>query len=57
MRCQPTDGKPVYKWLKTNQHCLLCDEPSDSPLALCGDCEAELPWLGSHCLNLSLIHI
>ncbi len=54
MRCQPTDGKAVYNWLKTNQYCLLCDEPSDSPLALCGDCEAELPWLGSHCLTCAL---
>ncbi len=49
MRCQPTHDKPVYIWLKNAQTCLLCDEPSDSPLALCSACEAELPWLGSHC--------
>lgn len=49
MHCQPAGKKPVYIWLKNTQHCLLCDEPSDNPLALCSACEAELPWLGSHC--------
>jgi ComF family protein len=54
MRCQPTDGKAVYNWLKKQQHCLLCDEACDSLIALCGDCEAELPWLGNHCLTCAL---
>ena len=54
MRCQPTGGKPVYNWLKISQHCLLCDERCDNLLALCSDCEAELPWLGNHCLNCAL---
>jgi ComF family protein len=44
----------VYNWLKNKQHCLLCDEACDSLLALCSDCESELPWLGSHCLNCAL---
>ncbi len=38
----------VYKWIKSNQTCLLCDEPSGSQ-AICLACEAELPWLGPHC--------
>jgi ComF family protein len=54
MRCQPTSSKVVYNWLKNQQHCLLCDEPCDNLLALCSDCEAELPWLASHCLNCAL---
>ena len=54
MRCQPGNSKLVYNWLKNQQHCLLCDEPCDSLLALCSDCEGELPWLGSHCLNCAL---
>jgi len=27
----------------------LCDEPSDSALALCAPCLDELPWLGAQC--------
>jgi ComF family protein len=54
MRCQPSNNKPVYIWLKKQQHCLLCDEPCDNLLALCSDCEAELPWLAEHCLNCAL---
>ncbi|MBB3102928.1 ComF family protein [Azomonas macrocytogenes] len=38
----------VYKWLKKEQTCLLCDEPSDSQ-PICSACELELPWLGAHC--------
>ena len=49
MRCQPNRDRPVYIWLKNTQSCLLCDEPSDNPQALCSACEAELPWLGEHC--------
>lgn len=39
----------VYQWLKSSQHCLLCDLPTDTRLPLCSDCESELPWLGPHC--------
>ncbi|AYC31261.1 ComF family protein [Pseudomonas cavernae] len=49
MRCQPEHGKAVYIWTKNNQFCLLCDEPADSGLSLCGPCENELPWLGEQC--------
>lgn len=54
MHCQPENRKPVYIWLKNTQTCLLCDEPSDTPLPLCSDCEAELPWLGTHCAVCAL---
>lgn len=54
MRCQPRGDKPVYIWLKKEQQCLLCDEASDGPLDLCSACEAELPWLGGHCLICAL---
>ncbi|WP_210712920.1 ComF family protein [Pseudomonas sp. MWU349] len=49
MHCQPRYKVPVYIWLKNNQTCLLCDEPSDSALALCAPCLDELPWLGAQC--------
>lgn len=49
MHCQPEYKGPVYIWLKNKQSCLLCDEPSDSALALCGSCQDELPWLGAQC--------
>jgi ComF family protein len=49
MRCQPDRIKQVYNWLKSEQQCLLCDEPADGNLAICSSCEAELPWLGGHC--------
>jgi len=49
MHCQPRYKRPVYIWLKNNQTCLLCDEPSDSALALCAPCLDELPWLGAQC--------
>lgn len=49
MRCQPNAFIKVYNWLKINQTCLLCDEPVDTPLPLCTECDAELPWLGPHC--------
>jgi len=54
MRCQPKLYGLVYNWLKITQHCLLCDEPSDTLLALCSGCETELPWLGEHCLICAL---
>ena len=49
MRCQPNALHQVYNWLKINQICLLCDERTDGFLAICTNCEAELPWLGGHC--------
>lgn len=49
MSCQPERKTKVYIWLKNKQICLLCDEPSDSPQALCAPCLDELPWLGSQC--------
>lgn len=49
MHCQPRYKGPVYIWLKNNHACLLCDEPSDSALALCAPCLDELPWLGAQC--------
>lgn len=49
MRCQPHRDNPVYIWTKNKQICLLCTEPSESAVPLCGPCESELPWLGGHC--------
>ncbi|WP_409284849.1 ComF family protein [Pseudomonas protegens] len=49
MHCQPEYKGPVYIWSKNKQTCLLCDEPSDSLLALCSACQDELPWLGAQC--------
>ncbi len=43
------DIKSVYNWIKNNHNCLLCDEPAETGLPLCSDCESELPWLGAHC--------
>ncbi|WP_277373002.1 ComF family protein [Pseudomonas sp. AA-38] len=37
-------------WLAPRRHCQLCDETTDHPRHdICTACEAELPWLGSHC--------
>lgn len=49
MHCQPKYQWQVYNWLKNKQNCLLCDEPTDTALAICTSCEAELPWLSGHC--------
>ncbi|QIH11329.1 MULTISPECIES: ComF family protein [unclassified Pseudomonas] len=49
MHCQPERKVPVYIWLKNKQTCLLCDEPSDSAMALCTPCLHDLPWLGAQC--------
>lgn len=49
MRCQPHRDNQVYIWTKNKQSCLLCAEPSESAVPLCGPCESELPWLGGHC--------
>lgn len=54
MPCQPHKETQVYIWLNFTQPCLLCDEPSDTSLAICVACEAELPWLGDHCLCCAL---
>ena len=54
MSCQPSHVKQVYHWLKNKQSCLLCDATSHRLLALCEDCEAELPWLGQHCQQCAL---
>ncbi len=54
MSCQPSHFKKVYHWLKNQQHCLLCNNVSHQQLALCEDCEAELPWLREHCLQCAL---
>lgn len=49
MHCQPGRLTQVYYWLNNRQSCLLCDHTTDATLALCNDCETELPWLGAHC--------
>lgn len=37
-------------WLRLRRHCQLCDETTDHPRHdICTACEAELPWLGTHC--------
>ncbi|MGC5699620.1 ComF family protein [Pseudomonas sp. NFXW11] len=54
MHCQPHYKGQVYIWLKNKQNCLLCDEPSDSPLPLCDPCADELPWLGAQCMHCAL---
>lgn len=54
MTCQPRHIGMVDKWLLFNQTCLLCDERTDTPLALCAACELELPWLGDSCQRCAL---
>ena len=54
MACQPRILNKVYQWLKNNQPCLLCDMPSQRLIALCEDCETELPWLNRHCRQCAL---
>lgn len=49
MHCQPYAFIKVYNWLKIKQTCSLCDERVDTPLPLCAECDAELPWLGPRC--------
>lgn len=39
----------VYNWLITEQYCQLCDDRCEQRQSLCAGCEADLPWLGSHC--------
>lgn len=39
----------VYKWLKTEHYCSLCDEGCETRQLICGACEAELPWLREQC--------
>ena len=54
MACQPRILNKVYYWLKNNQTCLLCDMPSRRLIAICEDCETELPWLNRHCQQCAL---
>lgn len=54
MNCQPHWRGLVYKWLFNDQTCLLCDERTDTALALCTACEIELPWLSEHCQRCAL---
>ncbi|TBU92902.1 ComF family protein [Phytopseudomonas dryadis] len=49
MHCQPWKYTKVYNWLKNRQTCLLCDAGGETALPLCGECEADLPWLGARC--------
>ena len=54
MNCQPHWIRPVYKWLFSDQFCLLCDERTDTAMALCTACEFELPWLNECCQQCAL---
>lgn len=54
MHCQPHDNHQVYIWLKSEQNCLLCDERTDSPHAICTACESDLPWLIDQCERCAL---
>ena len=54
MSSQPSHVNKVYHWLKSKQSCLLCDAPSHRLIALCEDCEAELPWLNEQCPQCAL---
>lgn len=54
MDCQPLKKHLVYKCTNINQHCLLCDEPTDQPHPLCTECEHALPWLDDHCTRCAL---
>ncbi|MGY2291815.1 double zinc ribbon domain-containing protein [Pseudomonas sp. SDO528_S397] len=54
MHCQPRDKHKVYIWLKSNQSCLICDEPTDTAHSACNVCETELPWLMDACQTCAL---
>lgn len=54
MHCQPSAAATVYKWLETDHICLLCDEASGNPYALCEACECDLPWLEEQCTVCAL---
>lgn len=54
MHCQPRDKHKVYIWLKSNQICLICDEPTDTAHSACNVCETELPWLMDACQTCAL---
>lgn len=49
MHCQPGYKHEVYIWIKNNQHCLVCDEGTETAQSICNVCETELPWLMDHC--------
>ncbi|MFC6336916.1 ComF family protein [Pseudomonas sp. CCM 7891] len=54
MRCQPGNKHEVYIWSKNNQHCLICDEPTETTQSICNACETELPWLMDQCAVCAL---
>lgn len=54
MHCQPIRNSLVNIWLNNNQMCLLCGRQGEQPLALCLDCETELPWLAGGCDQCAL---
>lgn len=49
MHCQPGYKHQVYIWSKNAQHCLICDEATESADCVCNACETELPWLMEQC--------
>lgn len=60
MSCQPENALKVdrqwwHRFLDTvlPPRCVLCGR-SSGPICICTDCEADLPWLGSHCLRCAL---
>lgn len=54
MNCQPRLKALVYKWINSNQICLLCDARAGQPYPICIACEQELPWLEDQCLRCAL---
>ncbi len=44
MRSQLSHLFKVYNRIKVQQNCALCLLSSDQDIALCSDCEADLPW-------------
>lgn len=48
------NGIMVYKWLKNEHFCTLCDERCEARQSICGACEAELPWLREQCTICAL---
>ncbi|MCQ4256951.1 ComF family protein [Stutzerimonas stutzeri] len=44
----------AYNWLNIEHHCALCDERCEAGQAICGACEADLPWLQERCTVCAL---
>ncbi len=44
----------VYNWLNIEHYCALCDERCEAGQAICGACEADLPWLQERCTVCAL---